>query len=246
MYVQCLSTSIFQVGECVGYHVRLDHRAARGPGSITFYTVGMLLQQVLNNPTLEGVSHVIIDEVHERSAGADLLLILLRRLLSTTGLRVILMSASTDTGQLREYFGADNTALVEVPGTLHPLERRYLPDVLQTLSLLPQKYDLDSATTTGTSQQRIVNPDLIVDVIRAIDATRPPGGAILCFLTGWQDISLVQTRLLKDGEGDGLWILPLHSHLSAQDQVQQSWNFALFNIGQSVIWQGVAGLPLER
>lgn len=182
-------------------------------GSIMFYTAGMLLQQFLHNSTLEGVSHIIIDEVHERSAITDLMLILLRRLVNTTNLKVILMSASTNTEQLQYYFGLDKTALVKVRGTLYPLKRHYLADVLQTLSLNPEQYNLNSVS------ERMVNTDMIVAVIHAIDNSRP-AGAILCFLPGWQDIKIVLNKLLEDNDAEnGLWVLPLHSRLSNHDQV---------------------------
>ena len=43
------------------------------------------------------ISHVIVDEVHERSVDSDFLLIILKRLLSTSPkLKVILMSATVD------------------------------------------------------------------------------------------------------------------------------------------------------
>jgi len=47
----------------------------------------------MNDPMLEGVSHVVIDEVHERDINTDFLLILLRDLLKQRpDLRVVLMS----------------------------------------------------------------------------------------------------------------------------------------------------------
>lgn len=206
------------MGECVGHHVRLNHQPVQGPGSIMFYTAGMLLQQLYYNPQLDGVSHVIIDEVHERSAVTDLMLIYLRRLLITTDVKIILMSASVNTDQLIGYFGVKETALIEVPGTLYPLERHYLSDVMQMLSLDPEQYNLSGAM--GHQRHRLVNVDLVVDVICEINMTRPEG-AILCFLTSWQDITQVHTRLLnEDGVQDRLWILPLHSHLSTDEQVR--------------------------
>ncbi|KAG7178043.1 ATP-dependent RNA helicase DHX30-like [Homarus americanus] len=206
-----------KVGESVGYHVRLEYKRLRNRGGIMFCTTGMLLQNIHSNSTLEGISHVIVDEVHERSVQTDLLLILLHRLMRNhSSLRLILMSASLSTKQLQKYFGEDETTLLEVPGTLYPLTRHYLPHVLNTLGINPKRYQIEALMKPES--RPIVNTDLVVAVIRAIDHSRPPG-AILCFLPGWQDISLVQDRLLEHKHlGKKLWVLPLHSRLTSQSQ----------------------------
>ena len=181
-----------------------------------FCTTGMLLQGLNTNPTLAGVSHVIVDEVHERSVQTDILLILLRRLLQQRpNLKLVLMSASLSTQQLLRYFW-DEAALITVPGTLYPLTRHYLPSALEVLGINPQHHTL--AALTEPDSHPSVNVDLVVDVLRAIDKSRPPG-AVLCFLPGWQDISLVLARLVKDVKLQRrLCILPLHSHLPTHDQ----------------------------
>jgi hypothetical protein len=46
---------------------------------------GILLRRLLSDPTLSGTSHVVLDEVHERSIESDLLLLLLRNLLASGG-----------------------------------------------------------------------------------------------------------------------------------------------------------------
>ena len=45
---------------------------------LTFATTGILLRQLQSNPNLDGISHVIIDEVHERSLDSDVLLAIMR------------------------------------------------------------------------------------------------------------------------------------------------------------------------
>ncbi|XP_071533503.1 ATP-dependent RNA helicase DHX30-like isoform X2 [Panulirus ornatus] len=206
-----------KVGESVGYHVRLEYKRLRDRGGIMFCTTGMLLQGISCNPTLEGVSHIIVDEVHERTVQTDLLLILLHRLIRhNSSLRIILMSASVSTKQLQEYFGEEKTMLLEVPGTLFPLTRHYLPNAILTLGINPDSYNLENLMEPES--RPTVNIDLVVDVIHAIELSRPPG-AILCFLPGWQDISLVQRRLMEDSIlKENLWVLPLHSNLTLQDQ----------------------------
>lgn len=58
-----------RLGDQCGYQVRLD-RVASDNTQLLFCTTGILLRRLQNDPTLEGVSHVILDEVHERWVGA--------------------------------------------------------------------------------------------------------------------------------------------------------------------------------
>ena len=62
----------------VGYQIRFDNRRPRKHGSITFCSVGILFQMLRTDPNLEGISHVIIDEVHERELKTDVVLALLK------------------------------------------------------------------------------------------------------------------------------------------------------------------------
>ena len=49
---------------------------------LMYCTTGILLRKFLNNRNLVGISHIIIDEVHERSVEIDFLLIILKNLLN--------------------------------------------------------------------------------------------------------------------------------------------------------------------
>lgn len=53
-----------QIGESVGFGVRFETVAPRPYGAIMFVTVGTLLKKLEFG--LRGVSHVVIDEIHER------------------------------------------------------------------------------------------------------------------------------------------------------------------------------------
>jgi hypothetical protein len=124
-----------QPGTSVGYRVRhRSVRARRGGATIEFCTTGVLLRQLQSEPRLEGVSHVIIDEVHERDISTDFLLVLMKDLLRLRpGLRLILMSATLDARSISEYFGG--APLVEVPSApRYPVEEIYLEDLLHAAS----------------------------------------------------------------------------------------------------------------
>ena len=54
-----------KVGQTVGYSVRLEHKTSRDT-RLLFCTTGVLLRRLQSDAFLEDVSHVIVDEVHER------------------------------------------------------------------------------------------------------------------------------------------------------------------------------------
>uniref|UniRef100_A0A2A4K6C8 Helicase ATP-binding domain-containing protein n=1 Tax=Heliothis virescens TaxID=7102 RepID=A0A2A4K6C8_HELVI len=89
-----------EVGESIGYQVRLHSKPPKPPGgSILYCTSGVLLRRLQTNPGLEGCSHVIIDEAHERDVNTDITLLLLKRALNINpALKVVVMSATLDTG----------------------------------------------------------------------------------------------------------------------------------------------------
>jgi ATP-dependent RNA helicase DHX57 len=67
-----------KAGEVAGHSVRLDSkRSART--RLLFCTTGVLLRRLASDTGLVGTTHVVLDEVHERSIESDLLLMLLRR-----------------------------------------------------------------------------------------------------------------------------------------------------------------------
>ncbi|XP_026883041.2 ATP-dependent RNA helicase DHX30 [Electrophorus electricus] len=198
----------------VGYQVRLESRPPeRSGGALLFLTVGVLLRKLQADGALRSVSHVLVDEVHERDVNTDLLLALLRTALTRNPrLRVVLMSATGDTQRLADYFGG--CPVLRVPGSMHPVRERYLEEVLQEMGRPP--------VAKGSMQgQNDAGPDLdlVADVIDHIHLQGEPG-AVLCFLPGWQDIKSVQQRLEEKRafRSGSQVILPLHSSMSVADQ----------------------------
>ncbi|XP_035526206.1 ATP-dependent RNA helicase DHX30 [Morone saxatilis] len=203
----------------VGHQVRLESKPPEhNGGSMLFLTVGILLKKLQSNPSLLGISHVVVDEVHERDINTDLLLALLHSSLEKNpNLRVVLMSATGDKQRFAEYFGG--CPVVEVPGFMYPVRDRYLEDVLKELGrLLPVQQTAESERK-GRTRDIATDVDLVADVIEHIDRHGQPG-AVLCFLPGWQEIRAVTEKLMKRPHfsSGSQMILPLHSSLSVQDQ----------------------------
>eukprot|EP01050_Picozoa_sp_SAG11_P011790 SAG11_NODE_1273_length_5332_cov_9.483088_4_plen_102_part_00 len=56
-------------------------RCAAAAARLLFCTTGVLLRRLVGDSLLRGVSHVLVDEIHERGMSEDFLLIVLRDLL---------------------------------------------------------------------------------------------------------------------------------------------------------------------
>ncbi|XP_016984597.1 dosage compensation regulator isoform X2 [Drosophila rhopaloa] len=123
-----------QLGDTIGYSVRFESVFPRPYGGILFCTVGVLLRKL--EAGLRGVSHIIVDEIHERDVNSDFLLVILRDMVDTyPDLHVILMSATIDTTLFSKYFGG--CPVLEVPGRAFPVQQFFLEDILQMTEFVP-------------------------------------------------------------------------------------------------------------
>ncbi len=120
-------------GAAVGYAVRLDS-ATTSDTRLLFCTTGILLRRLASDPALSTVTHVVVDEVHERTLQGDFLIALLKDLIvhrraAGFPLKVILMSATLDSGLLTEYFGG--CPVLHAPGRTFPVEQFFLEDAME-------------------------------------------------------------------------------------------------------------------
>ncbi|XP_072754135.1 putative ATP-dependent RNA helicase DHX57 [Anoplolepis gracilipes] len=142
------------IGNTIGYQIRLESKMS-SKTRLTFCTIGILLQRLLGNLELSDVTHVIVDEVHERSAESDFLLMLLRELLpKRPSLKIILMSATLKADVFSSYFG--KTPVVDIPGKTFPVKQIFLEDALERTEYVLEensqftrkiKYDWDQFQT---------------------------------------------------------------------------------------------------
>ncbi|KAI7901054.1 P-loop containing nucleoside triphosphate hydrolase protein [Cokeromyces recurvatus] len=113
----------------VGYQIRLESKMSE-ENVLLFCTTGILLRRLESDKYLHGVTHVVVDEVHERTIESDFLLIILKKLCQVrTDIKIILMSATVEANRFSQYFG--NCPVISVPGRTYPVHVQYLEDVIE-------------------------------------------------------------------------------------------------------------------
>ncbi|KAJ9650970.1 putative ATP-dependent RNA helicase ucp12 [Neophaeococcomyces mojaviensis] len=183
------------VGEEVGYIIRGESKVSTST-KITFLTTGVLLRRLQTSSNvqeaLQGISHVFIDEVHERSLDTDFLLALLKDALGINPkLKVVLMSATLDAEIFSQYFGGrQKVAHVHIEGRTFPVTDCYLEEVLKTTKFVSSSEDEE--LPIGKAIQALgtgINYDLIKSLVSHIDQELGgASGAILIFLPGTLEI----------------------------------------------------------
>ncbi|XP_062153351.1 DExH-box ATP-dependent RNA helicase DExH6-like isoform X2 [Alnus glutinosa] len=134
------------VGDDIGYKIRLESKGGRN-SSIVFCTNGILLRVLISSGAgrskreagmktgkqdFPDITHIIVDEIHERDRYSDFMLAILRDMLhSCPHLRLILMSATIDAERFSQYFGG--CPIIRVPGFTYPVKTYYLEDILSIL-----------------------------------------------------------------------------------------------------------------
>lgn len=182
------------VGQTVGFRTRLES-AVSSTTRIEVVTTGLLVRRLLGDPGLDGVSAVILDEIHERSLEADLALALCldAQAMLRPELRLLAMSATLDGARLSAIMAAP---IVESAGRIHPVEIRHAPrDIINVRDL----------------------PDVMARAIRAALGEAPGNipGDVLAFLPGMGEIRRTEAAL----DDLDAAVLPLHGDLppAAQD-----------------------------
>jgi len=113
----------------VGYAIRLESKMS-SQTRLVYATVGVVLRMLESSGGLQEVTHLVIDEVHERSIDTDFLLVILRSLMERRPeLKVILMSATVDAARFSRYL--NDAPILTVPGRTFPVQTQYLEDAIE-------------------------------------------------------------------------------------------------------------------
>jgi ATP-dependent RNA helicase DHX57 len=229
-----------KVGNEVGYSIRGENKVSKHT-RITFVTAGVLLRRLQTSggrtedvvASLADVSHIVIDEVHERSLDTDFLLSIIRDvLLQRKDLKLVLMSATLDAATFKNYFTSEGlrVGLAEIAGRTYPVEDYYLDDIIRMTDFTVSRntyddYGDESRQVTQDPVNKIIqklgsriNYSLLVETTRAIDrqlSQSEKKGGILIFLPGAAEIN----RTVKELQtSSSLHVLPLHASLDTRDQ----------------------------
>lgn len=181
-----------RLGDAIGFQVRFDEVA--GPNTrVRFLTEGILTRRFATDPTLRGVSAVILDEFHERSLHADLALTWLRHVQRTArpDLRLCVMSATLDAEPVAAFLGCE---VVRVPGRMF--------DVAVEFADAESDRYLDVRVTSAVRKL----------VARGLD------GDVLVFLPGAGEIRRCKDALAEVAREANLLVLPLHGDLPPAEQ----------------------------
>lgn len=123
-----------ELGQTVGYQVPYDN-CCNAKTRLLLMTPGILLQHLLQNPTLDNVACVILDEIHERSVNQDTAWAWLQEVqILRDDLQLVLMSATPDPALQQKI-----TQRLFTPGKCFPVTTAFLP--AKTNAPYPEKLE---------------------------------------------------------------------------------------------------------
>lgn len=208
-----------EVGETSGYRMHLE-TCVSSRTRFEVLTEAILVRMLQADPSLEGVSVVVLDEFHERSVHSDLALAFLKDAAALRDdLHILVMSATMDAERVASYLGCRTFS---VPGRLFPVDVQYRP----------YADGLSSSTDvrTGGGMGFAARDDVAGKAARAVlDELPDADGDLLVFLPGLSELNRardfiqdalpgVGMRLADGDESSGVDVRILHSSTPFAEQ----------------------------
>ncbi len=184
------------IGGLIGYHIRLERKAQQNT-NVTVMTTGVLLRKLEQDPGLTGVTHVLVDEVHERSLDTDFLLIILRDLLPRRpNLKIVLMSATIALDIFTEYFSkaCSSSAQMSIPGRTFPVKTYFLEQAIQHTAYKPSR---DYIANNGAFEPEKAEKIYYNDQIVSLDAFKQPPKVDVLKTLHDMDLSVLNIELIE-------------------------------------------------
>ena len=136
-----------KVGGLVGYAIRLENMVT-DQTRLIYATTGIVMRMLERSTELSDVTHLILDEVHERSIESDFLMVVLKRLLvKRKDLKVVLMSATVDADRFSDYLGG--APVLKVPGRTFPVQEYFLEDAVEATGFTVEDDPRNSRSKKG-------------------------------------------------------------------------------------------------
>jgi ATP-dependent helicase HrpB len=185
-----------ELGREVGYQIRFENVSSEET-RIRFVTEGVLLRQIVQDPSLKGISALIFDEFHERHLYGD---ITLGRALDLQDsqrpdLKILVMSATLDAARLEDYL--QPCQVLESQGRTFPVDIQFA----ESPSYVDKRPVWEQAAAAFS------------------DFVRSGGeGDVLVFMPGGFEISQTIEAIRHCDESRGFILLPLHGELPPTDQ----------------------------
>ncbi|XP_045773576.1 putative ATP-dependent RNA helicase DHX57 isoform X1 [Maniola jurtina] len=166
-----------RTGQIVGYQIRLESKVS-SKTRLTFCTTGILLRRLEYDPQLQSITHILVDEVHERSEESDFLLLILKDLIKVRkDLTIVLMSATMNADLFSGYF--NKVPVIEIPGRTFPVEQLFLDDVMDiTNYVLEENGPYARKVKKGDREKRIDFETEFETCDVKSEATEPPKASI--------------------------------------------------------------------
>ncbi|KAF7666472.1 hypothetical protein LDENG_00106690 [Lucifuga dentata] len=120
-----------------GYQIRMENQSGDWT-RLLYCTTGVLLRKLQHDRHLSSLTHIIVDEVHERSVQSDFLLTILKDIvMSRSDLQLVLMSATVDCTKFSNYF--NRCPVISIPGRSFPVEVYHLEEIVEQTGYILEK-----------------------------------------------------------------------------------------------------------
>jgi ATP-dependent helicase HrpB len=182
----------WELGRQVGYQVRFE-RVMQKQTRLRVLTEGILTRQLMDDPFLEGIGAVVLDEFHERSIHTDMAIALLREVRQSVrdDLILLVMSATLHAEPVAEFLGG--CPILRAPGRAFDVTIEHRP---------PSGQAIEDRMAAEVDALLSLSPDQTGDV--------------LAFLPGAAEIHRTQRNIRSQSD----MILPLFGSLPFEQQVQ--------------------------
>ena len=226
------------IGKKVGMLMGGGTRETDSDAQLLYVTTGYLVQKLAHSTSARELSthtHLIIDEVHERSIDGDLVCWLAKEVLDRyPRLKVILMSATVSVDIYREYFqdlsssshNPSHRAIerVFVGSRRHPVETFFAEEIIEQYQSDVMLCKLGGKVINATTKARDgpsyafiteVNKLAVAMIRKLAQASLQSGSAVLVFVASITDILEISDKF----EGDPKYtICPIHSSIPFEEQ----------------------------